>query len=99
MWNGAAAAAYRDMVTEVRQTLANLGEHFPTYQGQGFEIAGFVWFHGWNDMADPDYNPVYAEHLAHFIRDVRARLQDAQSSVRHRSDGCPRRQRAGHERM
>jgi alpha-galactosidase len=62
-------ATYRAMLTEVRETLANLGEHFPGYQGQGFEIAGFVWFSGWNDMVV--YNPFYAEHLAHFIRDVR----------------------------
>ena len=35
-----------------------------------FEIAGFVWFSGWNDMVN--YNPFYAEHLAHFMRDLRA---------------------------
>ena len=57
-------AAYREMVKEVQETLANLGEHFPSYQGQGFEIAGFVWFSGWNDMVD--YNPFYAEHPGTF---------------------------------
>jgi len=69
-------ATYREMLTEVRETLANLGEHFPTYQGQGFEMAGFVWFQGWNDMVV--YNPFYAEHLAHFIRDVRHDFQTPQ---------------------
>lgn len=62
-------ATYRVMVTEVRETLAKLGEHFPGYKGQGYEIAGFVWFQGWNDMVN--YNPFYTEHLAHFIRDLR----------------------------
>jgi alpha-galactosidase len=66
-------ATYRVMVTEVRETLAHLGEHFPSYQGQGFEIAGFVWFQGWNDMVN--YNPFYAEHLAHFIRDLRGEFK------------------------
>jgi serine/threonine protein kinase len=66
-------ATYRVMLTEVRETLANLGEHFPSYQGQGFEIAGFVWFQGWNDMVV--YNPFYAEHLAHFIRDLRGEFK------------------------
>jgi serine/threonine protein kinase len=63
---------YRDMLTEVWQTLANLREHFPTYQGQGFEIAGFVWFQGWYDMCHPEFSADHTELLAHFIRDVRA---------------------------
>jgi serine/threonine protein kinase len=63
---------YREMMTEVRQTLANLGELFPAYQGQGFELAGFVWFSGWNDMIQPNYGYGYSAHLANFVRDVRA---------------------------
>jgi hypothetical protein len=66
-------ATYREMLTEVRETLANLGKHFPGYQGQGFTIAGFVWFSGWSDMVN--YNPFYAEHLAHFIRDLRGEFK------------------------
>jgi alpha-galactosidase len=68
---GSFGQSYRDMVTDVRQTLADLGEHFPTYQGQGFDMAGFVWFSGWGDLLDPNYVS-YTEHMAHFIRDVRA---------------------------
>lgn len=68
-------SAYRQMVTEVQQTLANLGEHFPGYRGQGFELAGFVWFQAWNDLAGSDYNPFYADYLAHLIRDVRSDFQ------------------------
>ena len=79
-------AAYREMVTEVRETLANLGEHFPSYQGQGFEMAGFVWFQAWSDMVDPDYNPCYAEQPGPFHSRRATRLQDTQSSVRYRSD-------------
>jgi alpha-galactosidase len=63
---------YRDMLSEVRQTLANLGEHFPAYRGQGYEIAGFVWFSGWNDMVHPNYNYGYSAQLGTLIRDVRA---------------------------
>jgi serine/threonine protein kinase len=65
-------ATYRVMLKEIRETLANLDENFP-YQGQGFEIAGFVWFSGWNDMLD--FNPSYVELLAQFIRDVRRDLK------------------------
>ncbi|MHB1423854.1 MAG: protein kinase domain-containing protein [Gemmataceae bacterium] len=69
---------YRDMLAEVRQTLANLGELFPAYQGQSFELAGFVWFSGWNDMIHPNYCYGYQSHLANFIRDVRADLKTPQ---------------------
>ncbi len=71
-------AAYREMVKEVRDTLANLGAHFPSYRGQGFELAGFVWFQAWKDVAGRDHNPFYAEQLAHFIRDVRRDFQTPQ---------------------
>ena len=63
------------MLQEVSDTLENLGQHFPEYHGQGYEIAGFVWFQGWNDMINPDYTAAYAENMAHFIRDVRKDLK------------------------
>jgi hypothetical protein len=49
----------------------------------GHEIAGFVWFQGWNDMCDGHTYPErhkpggYAEYsrlMAHFIRNVRGEL-------------------------
>jgi serine/threonine protein kinase len=64
---------YREMLKEIRETLAHLDKYFPTYQGQGFEIAGFVWFSGWTDMVE--YDPSYGQLLAHFIRDVRRDLK------------------------
>lgn len=66
-------ALYREMLQEVRETLANLGTHFPGYRGQGFELAGFVYFSGWCDMLEA--NPFYAELLANLIRDVRVDLK------------------------
>jgi alpha-galactosidase len=68
-------AAYRDMLAEVNDTLADLKKHFPDYKGQGVEIAGFVWLQGWNDMISADYTAEYAANLAHFIRDVRKDLK------------------------
>jgi alpha-galactosidase len=65
----------------VKKVLADPGAYHPAYDPQaGYEIAGFVWFQGWNDMVDgvtyPNrYKPggyeAYTEALAHFIRDVR----------------------------
>jgi alpha-galactosidase len=64
-------ASYREMLDEVRGTLAELKTHFPTYAGQGYEIAGFIWFQGWNDMISADATAEYTTNLSHFIRDVR----------------------------
>lgn len=74
---------YRLMVEHVRHVLKDVKRVCPAYQGQGYELAGFVWLQGWNDMVDghtyPDrgkpgrYEP-YSDLLAHFIRDVRKDL-------------------------
>jgi alpha-galactosidase len=72
---------YRLMTEFVRKVLADPGKYHPAYDPDaGYEVAGFVWFQGWNDMVDggtyPNrYKPggyeKYTEVLAHFIRDVR----------------------------
>ena len=67
--------SYRQMIAEVSDTLANLKQNFPDYQGQGYEIAGFVWFHGWNDMLSPEYTAEYTKNMANLIRDVRKDLK------------------------
>ena len=68
-------ASYRAMIEEVNSTLANLKTNFPQYQGQGYEIAGVVWFQGWNDMINEAATAQYTDNLAHFIRDVRKDLK------------------------
>ncbi len=75
---------YRLMIEHVASVLANIKQVVPTYdEGQGYELAGFVWFQGWNDMVDASTYPnrakpggynAYSEALAHFIRDVRKDL-------------------------
>ncbi len=67
---------YREMMKEINATLLELKTRFPQYKGQGFEIAGFVWFQGWNDMFDPDFLNNYGKHMADFIRDVRKDLKN-----------------------
>ncbi len=66
---------YREMMKEISATLGELQERFPEYKGQGYEICGFVWFQGWNDMCNAEYVPQYATHMANFIRDVRKDLK------------------------
>ncbi len=64
-------ASYREMLAEVNTTLADLKKHFPDLAGREYELAGFVWFQGWNDMISADSTAEYTANLTHFIRDVR----------------------------
>lgn len=65
---------YTAMMTHVKEVLANLKTHFPRYDGQGYEIAGFGWHQGWNDRINQAHNDEYEKNLAHLIRDVRKEL-------------------------
>ncbi len=66
---------YRAMIDEVNAALADLKTCLPPYRGQGYEIAGFVWFQGWNDMINDAYTAEYTGHMINFIRDVRKDLK------------------------
>lgn len=68
-------ASYRAMLDEVHGTLADLKSSDPGYAGEGYELAGFVWFQGWNDMIDARSTAEYTSNLTHFIRDVRKDLK------------------------
>jgi len=62
---------YRAMIAEVRKVIGGIKKYFPNYDAnQGYEIAGLVWFQGWNDGCGAG-NPHYTGQLAHLIRDVR----------------------------
>lgn len=63
---------YKKMIAEVREALANLSNDFPSYADRGYELAGFVWYHGWNDGCDPQNAvPEYEQNLVNLINDVR----------------------------
>ena len=74
---------YKLMIDHVKHVLADPKRVCPDYSPQaGYEIAGFVWFQGWNDMVDGGTYPydkekrgrnyaIYSELMADFIRDVR----------------------------
>ncbi len=78
---------YRLMVAHVKRVLADPARVCPAYDPQqGYELAGFVWLQGFNDMVDGNYYPrqpkgesakrfvAYSDLLAKFIRDVRKDL-------------------------
>ena len=75
---------YRLMVAHVKKVLADPARVCPAYDPkEGYEIAGFIWFQGFNDMVDGNFYPKqpkgaptnryakYSECMAAFIRDVR----------------------------
>ena len=63
---------YTKMITQVRDALTHLKRDFPGYDGGGYELAGFVWYHGWNDGVDPKHAiPEYEQNLVNLIHDVR----------------------------
>ncbi|WP_146522707.1 sialate O-acetylesterase [Stieleria varia] len=75
---------YRLMIEHVKNVLADIKRVYPKYDSDaGYELAGMVWFQGWNDMVDQGVYPnrsqpggyaMYSELLAQFIRDVRRDL-------------------------
>jgi hypothetical protein len=38
------------MLAEVREVMTNSSALFPALKGRPLELAGFVWFQGWNDQ-------------------------------------------------
>jgi len=72
---------YRLMVEHVKRVVGDIKRVVPECDAaQGYEIAGFAWLQGWNDLVDGDVYPqrqkpggyaAYSEVMAHFIRDVR----------------------------
>jgi len=75
---------YREMIAHVQKVLKDVKRVVPNYDPkQGYELAGFVWFQGFNDYVDGGVYPnqmkpggydLYADLLGHFIRDVRKDL-------------------------
>ena len=78
---------YRLMLAHAKQVLANPGRVCPAYDPkEGYELAGFIWLQGFNDMVDGNLYPrrpkgeagqrfaPYSDYLSAFIRDVRKDL-------------------------
>ena len=76
---------YRLMLEHVQHVLSDIKSVYPDYSSEdGYELSGFVWFQGWNDMVDRGVYPNrdkpggyddYSKVMAHFIRDIRKDLK------------------------
>ena len=65
---GDVGPCYTKMLAEFREALAGLKD--PKY-----EITGFVWQQGWNDMCDAKAIPEYEQNLVNLVKDLRAELK------------------------
>ncbi len=78
--DAASGVFYRMMIEHVKKVLADPARVCPAYDPKvGYEVAGFVWLQGFNDLVDGQTYPngdydEYSRLLAHFIRDVRKDL-------------------------
>jgi alpha-galactosidase len=83
---GESGRFYHLMIDHVKSVLADPKRVCPAYDPvEGYEVAGFIWFQGFNDLVDGNTYPLgpdgkirdyskYSEWLAHLIRDVRKDL-------------------------
>jgi alpha-galactosidase len=65
-------SSYRKMLAEVKDVKNNYAKLFPELEGKTLEVAGFVWFQGFNDIFGAQDE--YASNMRHFINDVRKDL-------------------------
>ena len=73
------------MLGHIKKVLSDIKRVYPGYNTEaGYELSGFVWFQGWNDMVagsvypnrgQPGSYDSYSKNFAHFIRDVRKDLK------------------------
>lgn len=66
---------YKQMLSEVAEALANIRTDFPQLQFDDYEVAGFVWMQGWNDMINEQARNEYSDNLVHLARDIRRELK------------------------
>tara|TARA_B110000116_G_scaffold102786_1_gene89504 strand:+ start:37 stop:981 length:945 start_codon:yes stop_codon:yes gene_type:complete len=64
---------YRQMISEIKQGLNQISVEFPNLN-KHYELRGFVWFQGWNDMYNEEARDHYEQNLVNLIKDVRHEL-------------------------
>ncbi|MDB4534255.1 sialate O-acetylesterase [Vicingaceae bacterium] len=72
---------YKKMIAEVRRGLDKIASDFPDLANSKVEIAGFVWFQGWNDMFDDTALKEYESNLICLANDVRKEFDNAKLPI------------------
>ena len=69
--NWYAGKQYDDCFNAAKKVLANFDKEFPQFKGQGYEIAGFVWWQGHKDGGNEAHTDRYEQNLVHLIKTLR----------------------------
>lgn len=72
--NWYAGRQYDADTTHAKAVLENLDKYYPGYQGQGYQIAGFVWWQGHKDQ-NAAHASRYEQNLVHLIKTLRKDFQ------------------------
>lgn len=72
---GTTGEFYKMMVQKVKDVTQNLSTEFPDLSTSDFEIAGFVWFQGWNDGGSDAFLNEYESNLHYLVKDIRKDLE------------------------
>ena len=75
----AAGFYWNEMIGFLRKVLADPKAYHPDYDPQaGYEVAGGLWFQGFNDQFDPEFYGDYRDNMVHFIQDLRKEVKQPQ---------------------
>ena len=67
---------WNEMTGFIRKVLADPKAYHPAYDpAAGFEVAGGLWFQGFNDQFDPEFYGNYSSNMVHFIQDLRKEVK------------------------
>jgi len=88
-----AGRQYDADTAHAKAVLKNLKKYFPDYQGQGYEVAGFVWWQGHKDQ-NAAHAAKYEENLVRLIKSLRKDF-DAPDAKFVLATGCGNPQREG----
>lgn len=73
----AAGFYWKEMTGFIQKVLADPKAYHPEYDpAAGYEVAGGLWFQGFNDQFDPEYYGNYASNMVHYIQDLRKEVKN-----------------------
>ena len=72
--SGEVGPCYTQMIQEIHDALEALGD-------EEYEIRGFVWMQGWNDMCTEPAVPEYADNLVNLAADIRREFKSPELPI------------------